>query len=118
MGSQANRLMSCFFQGCCFAPDGGAPAYWTVQASPGELGSRKHTAGSSAWHLVHGTFLLFPVGTLDHGTGKQEAVGEVQPCPLSDSRAGGQQRQVRLTTAVQTAWRAVDSFCQGGMVCV
>jgi hypothetical protein len=25
---------------------------------------------------------------------------------------------VRLTTAVQTAWRAADSYCQGGMVCV
>jgi hypothetical protein len=26
--------------------------------------------------------------------------------------------EICLTTAVETAWLAADSFCQGGMVCV
>jgi hypothetical protein len=30
MGSQANRLMGCLFHPCGFAPEGGAPADWTL----------------------------------------------------------------------------------------
>jgi IS605 OrfB family transposase len=37
MGSQASSLMSCLFQGCCLAPEGGAPAYWTLTPSPGGM---------------------------------------------------------------------------------
>ena len=53
------------------------PPKRTLQASPGELGSRNN-AGAPAWHLVQGPLLLFPVGTMYHGTGKQHAIGEVQ----------------------------------------
>jgi hypothetical protein len=69
MGSQASSLMSCFFQGCCFAPEGGAPAYWTLTPSPGERGSIN--SGSSGAHLVQSTLLLLPTGTIYRGTGKQ-----------------------------------------------
>jgi len=69
MGSQASSLMSCFFQGCCCAPDGGAPASWTVTPSPGERGSLH--SGSSGAHLVQSTLLRFPTGTIERGTRKQ-----------------------------------------------
>jgi Sodium Bile acid symporter family len=41
MGSQASSLMSCLFQGCCLAPEGGAPAYWTLTPSRCGVGSSK-----------------------------------------------------------------------------
>jgi hypothetical protein len=41
MDAQANRLMGCCFQDCCFAPAGGVPADGTVTPAPGELGSSK-----------------------------------------------------------------------------
>jgi hypothetical protein len=65
---QASRLLSCVFPGCCFAPDGGAPAHWMVPPAPGELGSDKRNAGARAAHPVQSTVLLFPVGTTYHGT--------------------------------------------------
>ncbi len=77
MGSQASSLVPCLFQDCCLAPDGGAPADWTLTPSPGELGSRENS-GSSGAHLVQETVLLLPVGTIYHGTGKQYWVGKVQ----------------------------------------
>src|SRR5215469_9444192 len=40
MASQAHRLMGCFFHPCGFAPEGGAPACWTVTPAPDERGSR------------------------------------------------------------------------------
>jgi hypothetical protein len=45
MDAQANRLMPCCFQDCCFAPAGGVPADGTVTPAPGELGSSKHPDG-------------------------------------------------------------------------
>src|SRR5690242_18033692 len=76
MGSQAHRLMGCLFHPCGLAPEGGAPAYWTVTPSPGERGSLN--SGSSGAHLVQGTVVLFPVGPIHHGTRKHYSVGEVQ----------------------------------------
>src|SRR5260221_10264309 len=40
-GSQASSLMSCLFQGCCLAPEGGAPAYWTLTPARWGVGSSK-----------------------------------------------------------------------------
>src|SRR5258707_7278890 len=40
-GSQASSLMSCLFQGCCLAPEGGAPAYWTLTPARCGVGSSK-----------------------------------------------------------------------------
>src|SRR5215469_3891624 len=67
MGSQASRLMPCLFQDCGFAPEGGAPADGTWHACPGESDLSSNPA-RSAWHLVHGAFLLLLVGTPYHGT--------------------------------------------------
>jgi hypothetical protein len=35
-------------------------------------------SGLANEHRVHGTFVLFPVGTLDHGTPHHDSVGTVQ----------------------------------------
>ena len=69
MGSQANSLMPCVFQDRCVAPEGGAPADGTLTASSGECDLESNPTGSAV-HLVHDVFLLFPVGTAYHGTGK------------------------------------------------
>jgi hypothetical protein len=66
---QASSLMSCFFQGCCFAPEGGAPADWTLTASPGECDLYNNPTGSGA-HPVQRTLLLLPAGTTYRGTRK------------------------------------------------
>jgi hypothetical protein len=50
MGSQANRLMGCVFHPSGLAPEGGAPAYRTLHASPGERGSENKTLAQA-----HGT---------------------------------------------------------------
>ena len=77
MGSQASSLISCLFQGCCLAPEGGAPAYfWTLTPSRCGVVSTNHR--SSGAHLVQGTLMLLPVGTIYHGTGKHHSVGKVQ----------------------------------------
>ena len=50
MGSQASSLMSCLFQGCYLAPEGGVPAHWTLHAS------RRGVVSSKQPPLVaHGT---------------------------------------------------------------
>ena len=77
MGAQANRLMPCVFQDRCFAPAGGAPADGPVPASSGAC-DLPSTPTGSAVHLVHDAFLLVPVGTAYHGTGKPDGVGTVQ----------------------------------------
>jgi hypothetical protein len=80
MGAQARRLIPypLSIQESDLAPAGGAPAHADVTPSPGEPGSEKHNAGSSGAHPVQGTLLLFPVGTVYHGTGKQDCAGKVQ----------------------------------------
>ena len=70
MGSQASRLMPCLFQDRCLAPEGGAPAYGTLTAASGECDLSSNPTGSAA-HLIQDAFLLLPVGTAYHGTGKQ-----------------------------------------------
>jgi hypothetical protein len=42
---------------------------------------------------MHETSLLFPVGTLDHGTGKQHTVGAGAHCPLDHAIERAQQWQ-------------------------
>jgi hypothetical protein len=37
MGAQASRLMLCFFQDCCCAPEGGVPAYTDVACIAGRV---------------------------------------------------------------------------------
>src|SRR5262249_22861778 len=37
----------------------------------------ENTSTGSGAHLVHGTVLLFPVGTHSHGTGQQDSLGKV-----------------------------------------
>jgi hypothetical protein len=94
MGAQASRLIPCLFQDCCFAPEGGAPAYGTWHAWPGESDLYSNPA-RSAWHLVHGAFLLFPVGTTYHGT--PETVFDWQ---------GAQVLPTILTPSARTAHRS------------
>src|SRR5215469_8627167 len=71
-GSQASSLLGCFFHPCCLAPEGGAPASWTLTPSPGELGSRKQP-GSSGAHLVQGCVTaLTPGNDVPGNAAKQE----------------------------------------------
>src|SRR5262245_368691 len=122
MGSQASSLMPCLFQDCCLAPEGGAPAYWTLTSSWRGVVSLNDRHSSEA-HPVQGTVVLLPVGAIYHGTGKHYSIGEVQsvlsvllaPLARNGTVAGLQALratagQVRLTTPVATAWRAADSF--------
>jgi hypothetical protein len=78
MGSQASSLMSCLFQGCCLAPEGGAPAQVDGDSIAVWRGELKTTTAGSGAHLVQGTRVLLPVGTLYHGTRKHASVGKVQ----------------------------------------
>src|SRR5215469_6073455 len=71
-GSQASSLLGCFFHPCCLAPEGGAPASWTLTPSPGELGSRKQP-GSSGAHPVQGCVTaLTPGNDVPGNAAKQE----------------------------------------------
>src|SRR5215831_6974724 len=90
------------------------PPTRTFTPSPGERGSRKNS-GSSGAHLVQAALLLLPVGTTDHGTGKQYWVGKVQQCPPKHSRTSRQNwkgtrtsgsSQERLPTGAQAPSRA------------
>jgi hypothetical protein len=49
------------------------------------------TAAQAERTSVQGTWLLFPVGTLDHGTSKQHAVGEGASCPVAHSTRQAQE---------------------------
>jgi hypothetical protein len=60
--------MPCFFQDRCFAPDGGAPADWTVTPWLGGMGSAKRPQLVAQRTPIQAAFLLLPVGTTYHGT--------------------------------------------------
>jgi hypothetical protein len=65
------------WQPTALTPEGPARPQEASHASPGERGSNNNS-GSSAWHHVHGTFVLLPAGTTYRGTAKHYSVGEVQ----------------------------------------
>src|SRR5258708_5684724 len=93
MGSQASSLMSCLFQGCCFAPEGGAPAQVDVDSIAVWRGELETTTAGSGAHPVQDALLLLPVGTTYHGTGKQDSIGEVQAGRPNYSRTRERNRQ-------------------------
>ena len=69
--SQANSLMSCVFQDCCLAPEGGAPADWTWHASWRGVGSLNDPPLVAHGTLIQGALLLLPLGTTYQGTRKR-----------------------------------------------
>jgi hypothetical protein len=91
------------------------PPTRTLHAAPGERGSSN--SGSSAGHLVQGTLLLFPVGTTDHGTGKQHGVGTVQdvlsPLLIQASRTGKGNRLLAHAKKRLTAWVETQRLAAG-----
>src|SRR5258708_39783620 len=80
MGAQATGLMGCSLHPCTVAPEGGAPAQADVSCIAVGRGEPS-TAAQAQVHPVQGTLLLFPVGTISHGTGTQQAIGKVQEVP-------------------------------------
>ncbi len=85
------------------APEGGAPASWTVYPSLGECDRKRNPAQADSTRST--TLVLFLKGGTSLETGKHDSVGKVQDVHgESTTRA---EAPIRLTTGAKAPWLAV-----------